>query len=53
MNKALGIDIGGTKISYTLINNNGEILSEIKKFSTPKTAIEIKELLQNVCSKWI
>ena len=48
MNKALGIDIGGTKISYTLINNNGEILSEIKKFSTPKTAIEIKELLQNV-----
>ena len=28
--KALGIDVGGTKISYCLINENGEILSEIE-----------------------
>ena len=27
MNKALGIDIGGTKISYALINKNGEFES--------------------------
>ena len=34
MNRALGIDIGGTKISYALIDNNGEFKSEeiISKF---------------------
>ena len=29
--KALGIDIGGTKIACTLINDNGEIISEVEK----------------------
>lgn len=47
MNKALGIDIGGTKISYALVDNNGEIKSEIKKVSTPKTKEEIVEILKN------
>ena len=46
MNKALGIDIGGTKISYALVDNNGEIASEIKKVSTPKTKEEIIEILK-------
>lgn len=45
MKKALSIDIGGTKISYALINENGEFLTEIKKIPTPKTAQEIFTIL--------
>ncbi len=37
MTKILSIDVGGTKISYCLINKQGKILSEIYKSSTPKT----------------
>lgn len=52
MNKALGIDIGGTKISYALIKDNGEILSDIEKISTPKTKEEIFETLKNIILKF-
>ena len=52
MNLALGIDIGGTKISYAIIDKNGEIKSEIKKISTPKTAQEIKTTLENIISSF-
>ena len=52
MNRALGIDIGGTKISYALIDNNGEIKSEIYKISTPKTLEEIKNALKNIISQF-
>lgn len=41
MKKALAIDIGGTKTSYCVINNNGEILSDISKIKTAKTIDEI------------
>lgn len=50
--QALGIDIGGTKISYALINKNGEIKSEIKKISTPKTKDEIFKTLKDIISKY-
>lgn len=50
--KALGIDVGGTKISYCLINENGEILNEIEKISTPKTKEEIEKTLKNIISKF-
>lgn len=52
MNKALGIDIGGTKISYALIDNEGEFLNEIEKISTPKTVEEIIKTLKNIISKF-
>ena len=52
MNIALGIDIGGTKISYALINKNGEIESKIEKISTPKTAKEIELTLKEVIIKF-
>ena len=41
MRKALGIDVGGTKIYSAIINEKGEILSEIEKYHTPKTFVEI------------
>ena len=48
MNRALGIDIGGTKISYALINNRGEIKSEVKKIETPKSAMKIMLTLKTI-----
>lgn len=50
--KALGIDIGGTKILYGVISENGEILSEVKRISTPKTSIEIYEELKRIINEY-
>lgn len=52
MNKALVIDIGGTKIYNTIINENGEIISEIEKHSTPKTFAKIKSTLEEIVKKY-
>jgi len=52
MNLALGIDIGGTKISYALIDNNGNIKSDIEKIKTPKTTEEITTALKNIILKY-
>lgn len=46
MKKALAFDIGGTKIYYTVINEKGEIVGEVKKNATPKTLDEIKNILK-------
>jgi len=48
MKKALGIDVGGTKISYAIIDENGGFVSEIKKISTPKTLEELETIFQNI-----
>ena len=48
MSTALGIDIGGTKISFALVNNNGKIINEVEKFETPKTKDEIVSLLKMI-----
>ena len=52
MNRALGIDIGGTKIAYALVDNNGELKSEVEKVSTPKTVSEIIFTLKDIISKF-
>jgi len=46
MKKALAIDIGGTKIYHTIIDENGNILGKIEKHSTPKNFDELKALLE-------
>lgn len=51
MKKALAFDIGGTKIYSTTIDENGNVTSEISKFSTPKSLDEIKEILTTEISK--
>ena len=48
MKKALGIDIGGTKILYSVLDETGAIVSEIKKTNTPKTSAEIVETLKSI-----
>ena len=52
MKKALAFDIGGTKIYSTVIDETGKIVSEIDKFSTPKTLDEIKSLLKTQIAKF-
>ena len=48
LKKALGIDIGGTKICYGIVDRNGNVLSDIKKTPTPKTSAEIYDTLKNI-----
>lgn len=50
--KALALDIGGTKIYNTIIDENGNILSEIEKYSTPKDLNELINLLKNIILKY-
>ena len=45
--KALAIDVGGTKIYNAVINEKGEIVSEIEKHSTPKDLEEITKLFKS------
>ena len=49
--KALGIDIGGTKIATAIINEKGEIISEVEKYQTPKTLDDIFNQLKEIVSK--
>lgn len=51
MKKALALDVGGTKIYSAIINESGEIISEIEKNPTPKTFEKIKETLKNIINK--
>jgi len=46
--KALAIDIGGTKIYHTIIDENGNILEKIEKHSTPKDFVELENLIKKV-----
>lgn len=48
MKKALAIDIGGTKIYHTIIDEKGNILDKIEKHSTPKVFSELENLLKSV-----
>lgn len=52
MNRSLGIDIGGTKISWAIIDNNGEIKSEVKKIATPESAIRIMLTLKTIICEY-
>ena len=51
MFKALAIDVGGTKIYNAIIDENGNILSEIEKHQTPITFDGIKETFLEIISK--
>ena len=51
MRKALAIDVGGTKIYGTIVNEQGEIVSEIEKHSTPKTFEEIRALFKDIIAR--
>ena len=52
MKKALAIDVGGTKIYNTLVDEAGQIAGEIEKHSTPKEYSEIIDLFKSIISKY-
>ena len=52
MRKALAIDIGGTKIYNTIVNEKGEIIAAVKKQPTPKTFAEIVCAFQSIISQF-
>jgi glucokinase len=52
MRQALGIDVGGTKIYSAVIDENGQIISEVEKYPTPKTFDEIKQIFKSIIEKY-
>jgi len=52
MKKALAIDVGGTKIYCSIINENGEITGDIEKYSTPITFSEIEDTFKSIIGKF-
>lgn len=52
MRKALAIDVGGTKIYNTIVNENGEIISEIEKHPTSKNYDEIISTFKTIIEKY-
>lgn len=52
MKKALALDIGGTKIYHTIVDENGKIVGDIGKHNTPKDLNEFKSLLKSIFSKY-
>lgn len=52
MAKVLAFDIGGTKIAYALINEQGDFVSDIIKVATPKTAQGIYDMLKETIAKY-
>ena len=52
MKKALAIDVGGTKIYSTIIDEKGEITGEIEKYPTPKDYSKIIETFKEIINKY-
>ena len=52
MRKALGIDVGGTKIYSAVIDNKGNFVTEVEKHSTPRDLDKIREIFLSVIAKY-
>ncbi|MBQ8168641.1 ROK family protein [bacterium] len=52
MKKALAIDVGGTKIYSTIVNESGEIVADVDKVATPKAYPEIISTFKNIITKY-
>lgn len=52
MKRALAIDVGGTKIYNTIIDESGKIIGEIEKRPTPKSFYEIKNVFKDIILKY-
>ena len=52
MKKALSFDIGGTKIYNATVDENGNILNNPQKISTPKTIEEMSAVLKSEIKKY-
>lgn len=52
MKKALSFDIGGTKINFAIIDENGNAVNDIQKINTPSTKEDIYNSLKNIVNKY-
>lgn len=52
MKKALAIDVGGTKIYNAIIDENGNILGDVEKHSTPRDFEGIKNTFKSIIEKY-
>ena len=52
MKKALGIDVGGTKIYYAVIDETGKLCSEVFKADSPKDLEKFKALFKEIFDKF-
>jgi len=50
--KALAIDVGGTKIYHTIVDETGTIVGKIEKHSTPKEFDEMINLFKEIFAKY-
>ena len=48
--EVLAFDIGGTKIFCAKVNENGDIVGEVERFSTPQNKSEFEQLMKSVIS---
>ncbi len=51
MKKILSIDVGGTKISYCIIDSFGHLVSGIYKHSTPKKIEDLLDVIRGIINK--
>ncbi len=51
MKKILSIDVGGTKLIYAILNENGDFLSEVKRCATPKNINELEQVFRKIISE--
>ncbi len=49
----LSFDIGGSKIAYAMVDENGKIISSVQTVPTPQTAEEIKLILQKATTEFV
>ena len=49
--KALAIDVGGTKIYATIVDEKGNIVADIEKYSTPYDLKKIEEIFREIIAK--
>lgn len=49
--KILSFDIGGTKIAFAIVDENGKLVSQPVKYSTPATKEAIESLLKKVITQ--
>ena len=49
--KILSFDIGGTKISFAIVDEKGQLISQPVKYSTPATKDAIEGLLKKVIAQ--
>ncbi len=52
MRKALAIDVGGTKIYYTLVDENGRIIADVRKFHTPNEYNDIIKIFSDIINEY-